>query len=254
MYEQVLLTHPLISSHLSYPLHEHALSTHTLSPPIPFVRTRPIISHTIISTHPSISSPSLYEQVLLENMVGVGEVDDLLADETKQVRHRTCSYTCSYTCSCTCSSCCSCCFTSLSYIPSYLTLRPPFSHHTPFLSHTLSHRTLLLLHSLSSHTVNCPRNYTFVHDIYQFIISYLLSSPPPPPLSHTHTHTLTYIQECSKYGPVQSCVIHEEPDSVRIFIRFETQESAVRAFRDMNGRSVLTHPIDLFLFAYLHPL
>ena len=51
-------------------------------------------------------------------------------------------------------------------------------------------------------------------------------------------HPSFLLQECSKYGPVQSCVTHEEPDAVRIFIRFETQESAVRAFRDMNGRFV----------------
>ena len=54
-------------------------------------------------------------------------------------------------------------------------------------------------------------------------------------------HLSSLIQECSKYGPVQSCVTHEEPDAVRIFIRFETQESAVRAFRDMNGRLIYPH-------------
>ena len=51
-------------------------------------------------------------------------------------------------------------------------------------------------------------------------------------------------QECSKYGPVNTCVIHEittEPDCpeeecVRTFVCFEKQESAVRAYREMNGR------------------
>ena len=51
-------------------------------------------------------------------------------------------------------------------------------------------------------------------------------------------------QECSKYGPVSTCVIHEittdptcpEQECVRTFVCFEKQESAVRAYREMNGR------------------
>ena len=51
-------------------------------------------------------------------------------------------------------------------------------------------------------------------------------------------------QECSKYGPVDTCVIFEVTDNpdcpaeecVRTFVCFEKQESAVRAFREMNGR------------------
>ena len=58
-------------------------------------------------------------------------------------------------------------------------------------------------------------------------------------------------QECTKYGPVLKCVIHEVKDSelldrqrayipdeerVRLFIHFERQDSAVKCFREMNGR------------------
>lgn len=49
-------------------------------------------------------------------------------------------------------------------------------------------------------------------------------------------------QECSKYGPVNTCVIFEVSEAcpveeaVRTFVFFERQESAVKAFRDMNGR------------------
>lgn len=51
-------------------------------------------------------------------------------------------------------------------------------------------------------------------------------------------------QECSKYGPVNTCVIHEvttdpdcpEEECVRTFVFFEKQESAVKAYREMNGR------------------
>jgi splicing factor 45 len=51
-------------------------------------------------------------------------------------------------------------------------------------------------------------------------------------------------QECSKYGPVNDCVIFEittDPDCpaeerVRTFVFFEKQESAVKAYREMNGR------------------
>ena len=51
-------------------------------------------------------------------------------------------------------------------------------------------------------------------------------------------------QECSKYGPVRSCVISEitsdphcpEEECVRTFVHFEKQESAVKAYREMNGR------------------
>ena len=51
-------------------------------------------------------------------------------------------------------------------------------------------------------------------------------------------------RECSKYGPVQRCVVYcvEETDAithtrcpdeerVRVFVVFETQESAVKAYR-----------------------
>jgi splicing factor 45 len=45
-------------------------------------------------------------------------------------------------------------------------------------------------------------------------------------------------QECERYGPVTSCVVYEEPlgGAVRLFVVFTAQESAVRAFRDLNGR------------------
>lgn len=51
-------------------------------------------------------------------------------------------------------------------------------------------------------------------------------------------------QECSKYGPVNDCVIFEitsDPECpaeerVRTFVYFEKQESAVKAYREMNGR------------------
>ena len=51
-------------------------------------------------------------------------------------------------------------------------------------------------------------------------------------------------QECSKYGPVNTCIIHEittdpgcpEEECVRTFVFFEKQESAVKAYREMNGR------------------
>lgn len=51
-------------------------------------------------------------------------------------------------------------------------------------------------------------------------------------------------QECSKYGPVNDCVIFEitsDPECpaeerVRTFVNFEKQESAVKAYREMNGR------------------
>ena len=51
-------------------------------------------------------------------------------------------------------------------------------------------------------------------------------------------------QECSKYGPVRTCVIFEittdpqcpEEECVRTFVCFEKQESAVKAYREMNGR------------------
>ena len=54
-------------------------------------------------------------------------------------------------------------------------------------------------------------------------------------------------EECRKYGEVKECVIREVPDflfasavpeeeRVRTFVCFERQDSAVRAFRDLNGR------------------
>ena len=45
-------------------------------------------------------------------------------------------------------------------------------------------------------------------------------------------------QECERFGPVASCVAFEEPlgGAVRLFVVFHAQESAVRAFRDLNGR------------------
>jgi splicing factor 45 len=49
-------------------------------------------------------------------------------------------------------------------------------------------------------------------------------------------------QECSKYGPVSTCVVFEvsgpcpPEENVRTFVHFERQESAVKAYRDMNGR------------------
>ncbi|CAG5129306.1 unnamed protein product [Candidula unifasciata] len=48
-------------------------------------------------------------------------------------------------------------------------------------------------------------------------------------------------EECTKYGKVNKCVIYEIPEapeeeSVRIFVEFERQESAVKAVIDLNGR------------------
>ncbi|KAJ1433817.1 hypothetical protein B484DRAFT_447030 [Ochromonadaceae sp. CCMP2298] len=57
-------------------------------------------------------------------------------------------------------------------------------------------------------------------------------------------------QECLKYGPVSRCVIRQVPagpsagctgdcpddERVRTFVQFESQESAVKAYRDMTGR------------------
>ncbi len=54
--------------------------------------------------------------------------------------------------------------------------------------------------------------------------------------------------ECLKYGPVNRVVVHEvsisdrqrlqcpDEECVRTFVAFERQDSAIRAFRDMNGR------------------
>jgi splicing factor 45 len=51
------------------------------------------------------------------------------------------------------------------------------------------------------------------------------------------------ISECTKYGKVKGCKVLENlsPDcpldeSVSVFVAFFNQESAVRAFKDMNGR------------------
>lgn len=54
-------------------------------------------------------------------------------------------------------------------------------------------------------------------------------------------------QECLKYGPVSMCVVFEvesesggrvtpDDERVRTFVAFERQESAVKAYRDLNGR------------------
>lgn len=52
-------------------------------------------------------------------------------------------------------------------------------------------------------------------------------------------------EECAKHGPVKELLIFEAPDDdgrraeeerVRIFVAFERQESAVRAYVAMNGR------------------
>lgn len=48
-------------------------------------------------------------------------------------------------------------------------------------------------------------------------------------------------EECSKFGPVRTCVVYElkgaPPDqAVRTFVAFEKQESAIKAFLDMEGR------------------
>lgn len=50
-------------------------------------------------------------------------------------------------------------------------------------------------------------------------------------------------QECEKFGPVVRCVVHEveedncpDEECVRTFVAFDRQESAVRAYREMNGR------------------
>lgn len=56
-------------------------------------------------------------------------------------------------------------------------------------------------------------------------------------------------EECLKYGPILSCVVHEvetgvnvmnvpvpDEEAVRLFVHFERQDSAIKAFRDMNGR------------------
>ena len=55
--------------------------------------------------------------------------------------------------------------------------------------------------------------------------------------------------ECMRFGPVVNCIIYEvhaqkiplskpcpDEESVRTFVAFEKQESAVKAFRDLNGR------------------
>mmetsp|Transcript_19864 Transcript_19864/g.28557 ORF Transcript_19864/g.28557 Transcript_19864/m.28557 type:complete len:496 (+) Transcript_19864:96-1583(+) len=49
--------------------------------------------------------------------------------------------------------------------------------------------------------------------------------------------------ECRKYGPVRSCIVREvrdrsapEEERVRTFVCFERQDSAVKAYRDLNGR------------------
>eukprot|EP01038_Epipyxis_sp_PR26KG_P005747 gene5747-7936_t len=49
--------------------------------------------------------------------------------------------------------------------------------------------------------------------------------------------------ECAKYGPVSLCLVYEvldpncpEEEKVRFFVQFESQGSAVKAYRDMNGR------------------
>lgn len=49
--------------------------------------------------------------------------------------------------------------------------------------------------------------------------------------------------ECSKYGPVKDCAVYEVKDPecpdeevVRTFVHFERQDSAIIAFRDLNGR------------------
>jgi len=48
-------------------------------------------------------------------------------------------------------------------------------------------------------------------------------------------------EECQKYGGVKSCIVREQAgvareDEVQVLVCFEKQESAVRAFRDLNGR------------------
>lgn len=50
-------------------------------------------------------------------------------------------------------------------------------------------------------------------------------------------------EECAKHGPVRECLIFEvqgtelpEEERVRIFVAFEKQESAVKAYVAMNGR------------------
>ncbi|CAM9141310.1 unnamed protein product [Discosporangium mesarthrocarpum] len=49
--------------------------------------------------------------------------------------------------------------------------------------------------------------------------------------------------ECEKFGPVRSCMIYElkgagvlDTEAVRIFVAFEKQESAVKAYLEMHGR------------------
>ncbi len=55
--------------------------------------------------------------------------------------------------------------------------------------------------------------------------------------------------ECMRFGPVSNCIIYEvnaqraplakpcpDEESVRMFVAFEKQESAVKAFKDLNGR------------------
>ena len=47
-----------------------------------------------------------------------------------------------------------------------------------------------------------------------------------------------------KYGPVRDCVVIEMPegtytqeeDKIRTLVAFEKQESAIKAYRDLNGR------------------
>ena len=51
-------------------------------------------------------------------------------------------------------------------------------------------------------------------------------------------------EECGKFGPVRECIVYEHKDDpslpeeeiVRTFVAFEKQESAIKAFLDMEGR------------------
>ena len=43
-------------------------------------------------------------------------------------------------------------------------------------------------------------------------------------------------EECGKYGAIKKVGLSEEAGHVQVFICFAKQESAVRAFRDLNGR------------------
>lgn len=50
-------------------------------------------------------------------------------------------------------------------------------------------------------------------------------------------------EECSKYGPILSCLVYEDPDpnilpedSIRVYVEFDSKEDANKAILDLDGR------------------